>query len=470
MLSFYNKPMTLEAAYTILGLSKTGTSAARYLQKRGARCFLSESLAASPLNQADRDALVALGVTVEMGGHSRQCFAHANTVVVSPGIPPSSSLINELTLSGKTLISDVELAWQQTQDTPWIGITGTNGKTTTTSLVSAILTAAGQHAPACGNIGLPLLDVLDKDTPDTWVAELSSYQLERTRQFKATVGVFLNLTPDHLDWHGSMEAYQRAKLGFLVGERSPQTLVYRAEDPLASVLESQNQSAIRYPFSLKADAVAHAPYAVTLIDDQQLVLKTPQALVPVLNTQDLKLIGPHNIENVMAAVAATYALGVPVETIRQACEAFHAVPHRLEYVATLEGCPVYNDSKATNPEATISALNSFAPGTRVVLIAGGKDKNGPLEAFAQVVAQRVAGVVLFGEAAERFELALQPVTVVQRANSLEAALDQALKLAQQRPVVFSPACASFDMFRNFEDRGDQFKALVQKRAHAHVAG
>jgi UDP-N-acetylmuramoylalanine--D-glutamate ligase len=457
--------MTLDAAYTILGLSKTGTSAARYLQNRGARCFLSESLAASPLNLADRDALTALGVTVEMGGHSRQCFTHADTVVVSPGIPPTATIVKELTLSGKTLISDVELAWLQTPNTPWVGITGTNGKTTTTSLISAILTAAGQHAPACGNIGLPLLEILDQGTPDTWVAELSSYQLERTRQFTATVGVFLNLTPDHLDWHGGLDAYQRAKLGFLTGERSPHTLVYRADDPLAGLLTEKNRSACRYPFSLNPQSVSGAACSVTLVDGHELVLKTPDALVLVLSTRHLKLIGPHNIENVMAAVATTYALGVPVDIIRQACEAFNAVPHRLEYVATIAGCPVYNDSKATNPEATMSALNSFPADQQLVLIAGGKDKNGPLEAFTQLVASRVSAVVLFGEASSRFARALNPVTQVHQAGSMSDALAQALKLAQHQPVVFSPACASFDMFRHFEDRGNQFKALVQQYAH-----
>jgi UDP-N-acetylmuramoylalanine--D-glutamate ligase len=467
------KPMSaysLQPTYTILGLSKTGISAARYLQTRGANCFLSESLAASPLNQAERESLQALGVTVEMGGHSRRCFSHADTIIVSPGIPPTASIIRELTLSGKTLMSDVELAWLCQPKLPWVGITGTNGKTTTTSLISAILQANGRQAPACGNIGLPFLDVLHAGTPDAMVAELSSYQLERTHHFKATVGVFLNLTPDHLDWHGGLDAYQNAKLGFLTGKRSPQTLVFRADEPLAARLRAQTQSPVCYPFSLNPACVANDTCAVTLIDGNQITLKTPNALMPVVTVDRLTLIGPHNVENVMAAIAATYALGVNVDTIRQACEAFQAVPHRLEYVTTINGCAIYNDSKATNPEATMSALTSFPPDKPVVLLAGGKDKNGPLDAFTQVVKDRVSSVVLFGEAAERFEQALKPVTQVFRATTLEDAVKQALNQAHQQPVVFSPACASFDMFRHFEDRGDQFKALIQSLSHAGLAG
>jgi UDP-N-acetylmuramoylalanine--D-glutamate ligase len=454
--------------YTILGLSKTGISAAQYLQTQGAQCFLSESLPASPLNEAERQRLTAMGVVIEMGGHSRRCFTHADTVIISPGVPPSATLIKELTLSGKMLLSDVEIAWQDTQNTPqpvkWVGITGTNGKTTTTSLVSAILTKAGHYAPACGNIGLPFLTVLQERTPDTWVAELSSYQLDRTHNFKVTVGVFLNLTPDHLDWHGSLDAYQNAKLGFITGERSPEVLVYRAADPLASRLSEQNRSPRRYPFSLDPAEVQNAPYAVTLIDAKTIVLKTPQALIPVLNIDELGIIGPHNIENVMASVATAHALDIPIPLVAEVCKAFTGVPHRLEYVATVNGCPVYNDSKATNPEATLSALNSFAADQPVVLLVGGKDKNGPLTDFVAKVNQQASAVVLFGQAADRFEQALQAsgYSAIHQVNDLAELVAKGLALAVEgQPVVFSPACASFDMFKNFEDRGDQFKALVK---------
>jgi UDP-N-acetylmuramoylalanine--D-glutamate ligase len=458
--------------FTILGLSKTGITTARYLQQHGADCFLSESLAASPLNQVERDSLTQLGVQVEMGGHSQTCYTHADVVIASPGIPPSSTLIRELQLSGKQVISDVELAWQGTSATPWVGITGTNGKTTTTSLVSAILTADGKRAPACGNIGLPFFDVLQDGCPEVWVAELSSYQLERTRNFVATVGVFLNLTPDHLDWHGSLTAYQHAKFGFLTGDRSPGTLVYRVADPLAAVLCEQNRSPVRIGFSLDPQAVQALTHSVTLIEGKTLVLRTPDAVVPVLDVDQLQIIGPHNIENVMAAVAVTYALGVNPQVIAQACRAFGGVAHRLEYVCTLNGCKVYNDSKATNPEATLSALNSFADRQPVVLIAGGKDKNGPLAAFVERVKQQVSTVVLFGQAADRFAHALQTdgFKAIVRADTLETAVGKALTAADRQPVVFSPACASFDMFRNFEDRGDQFKAIIQRRLEVENDG
>jgi UDP-N-acetylmuramoylalanine--D-glutamate ligase len=463
---------TLHPQLTVLGLSRTGCSTAAYMQAHGTPCFLSESLAASPLNASERERLQQLGVVVEMGGHSRQCFTHANTVVVSPGIPPSASIIKELALSGKTLISDVELAWQLTPQTPWVGITGTNGKTTTTTLLSAILTAAGHNAPACGNIGLPFFEVLaQNDTPpDVWVAELSSYQLDRTRQFKATVGMFLNLTPDHLDWHGGLEAYQKAKFGFLTGDRSPEVLVYRAEDPLAGVLCQRNQSPRRIPFALQPALVANATEAITLQEgarpeDRTIIYRHAGDTVPLLAVNQLAILGNHNIENVMAAAAAALALGVPAPSIAKACLAFTGVPHRLEYVATVNGCPVYNDSKATNPEATLSALFSFAASQPVVLMAGGRDKLGPLDAFAAAVCHHVAHVVVYGEAAQRFEQALRAAgyTAITHTHTLQDAVDKALAVAHQQPVVFSPACASFDMFKNFEERGDAFKKCIKLR-------
>ncbi len=451
---WHNQPVT------ILGLSKSGIAAASYLAKRGAICFLSETTPASPANKPQREELQALGIEVEMGGHSAKCFDHSDLVIVSPGIPPSSQIIKELTLSGKTIISEVELAYRETQ-TPFIGITGTNGKTTTTTLVSRILEAAGKKAPTCGNIGLPIIGLADQPL-DYLVAELSSFQLYFSPTLKAKVALFMNFKPDHLDWHGSVEAYKQAKINLFAGSHSPEWAVLNADDPVMQEVAKVTQGKVLW-FSLNPQAVNHQEHFITLDVQGNVVVQTDgKPFETLLNIADLKLVGRHNQENVLAAAATAWVLGIPADVIREAATAFEGVEHRLEPVATINNIAFYNDSKATNPDATLSALAAFSP-RKVVLIAGGRDKKGPLDEFVASVKVNAAHVVLMGEAADRFSLELKAAGFnhITLASSLEDAVQKATQLADaQTPVLFSPACSSFDMYRNFEERGQAFKRAV----------
>jgi UDP-N-acetylmuramoylalanine--D-glutamate ligase len=449
-----------EQTLTILGLSKSGCAVAEYVQTRGGQCLISESLPASQNNEKLRQKMLDLGVQVEMGGHSKQVFTHAPMVIASPGIPPSTPVMQEIRHCGLPILSEVELAYRQAPQVPIVGITGTNGKTTTTTLISAILTRAGWQAPACGNIGTPLMEVLHQGTPDALVAELSSYQLALTEQFRAKIGVFLNLTPDHLDWHGSMEAYTKAKLK-LFTQNPPEWCVVLADDPVSMRILTEARTEV-LGFSRHG---VQAPFANGLtVDGEGWITLTMAGQDPVrfFNVADLQILGPHNVENVLAAVGATHLLGIDPAVIHAACKDFAGVEHRLEKVVAPDGRVYYNDSKATNPEATLSALRAFGPEQSVVLIAGGRDKLGPLEEFVAEVALRVSAVVLIGEATERFAQALAVTSVpVHRADNLDTAIRLAERLADQgQPVLFSPACASFDMFANFEERGRVFKALV----------
>ena len=457
---------------TILGLSKSGAAVARYIAKRGGNCFLSETLPASPGNEALKKELEALGVTIEMGGHTKQCFTHATLVVASPGIPPSNSVMEQLRLTQADIVSEVELAYRETlllsKPVPVIGITGTNGKSTTTSLVSHVLTQAGFAAPACGNIGVPLLTVLDDtqyaDGPDFLVSELSSFQLTLSPTLKAKIAIFTNLTPDHLDWHGSLDAYLQAKLQLFTGSQSPEWSVINADDPVAQTIAQKTTGKIVW-VSRHADHVAQYPNRCYLNAQQQaeIVLDNADPVV-LFQTGNLQILGAHNEENAMYAAATAFLLGVKPNVIAAACSSFKSLPHRLEYVTEIDGVRFYNDSKATNPEAAIPALRAFE---KLILIAGGYDKNTPLDEFATEVKQHAQAVVLIGKASERFDTELRHCgyTAIHFATSLEQAVENSLQLAKQQhiPVVFSPACASFDMFKTFEDRGDQFKQAVNQR-------
>ena len=448
---------------TTLGLSRSGCAVARYVATRGGDVFLSETSPASPQNETLRQELQNLGVSLEMGGHSKQCFTHADLVVVSPGIPPSNEVIEQLRMSGKTVISEVEFAYREASDVPIVGITGTNGKSTTTTLVSWILSQAGHSAPACGNIGLPITDVINQQQPDYLVAELSSFQLEFSPTLKAKVAIFTNFKPDHIDWHGSIEAYQEAKLKLFTGVQSPEWAVVLADDPVSQLIAARTQGKVLW-FSRDQHLVENYANKAYLDDSQQVVIHLEgQAPVSLFSVNALQIIGDHNYENVLGSVCATYVLGVEPDTISQACLQFEGLEHRLERVDAIGPRNVlfYNDSKATNTDAAISALRAFKS-NKVILIAGGYDKMTPLDDFVTAVQANARSVILIGAAKERFAQAFEAAGyhAVEFAEDLDAAIAKAYHLSAGEPVLFSPACSSFDMFKNFEERGKAFKASV----------
>jgi UDP-N-acetylmuramoylalanine--D-glutamate ligase len=463
--SWRDKPLT------VLGLSRSGVAVARYVAQRGGRVFLSDTAPASPRNEAWRQELDILGVTVEMGGHGGQCFSHADTVIVSPGIPLGSEVLEQLRLSGKTILSEVEFAWREVTEILLIGITGTNGKSTTTTLVSWILTQAGLDAPACGNIGIPVTDVINRPSgealPDHLVVELSSFQLECSPTLKPAIAILTNFKPDHLDWHGSLEAYREAKLKLFTGVRSPRWSILPADDPIGPDAAQRTEGDVLW-FSRHAASVQDKANKIYVNADNALVLELAgQPVISLLKVNELAIIGDHNVENVLVSAAAAYLSGIPAEQIAAACRNFQGLEHRLERlepVRTVEAGDVlfYNDSKATNTDAAISALRAFKS-RPVILIAGGYDKMTPLDEFVTEVQQHAKTVILIGAAKERFARALaeEGFDAVTFANSLQEAVAEALRISRGEPVLFSPACSSFDMFTNFEERGKVFKQAVQ---------
>lgn len=376
--------------------------------------------------------------------------------MVSPGITPDSEIISQLKEKGKEIICDVELAARETK-IPIVGITGTNGKSTTTALVSHILETAGLKAPACGNFGVPVLDEMEK-APEYLVVEISSYQLHYCSTLAPKVAVWTNLTPDHIEWHGNLQRYIEAKQKLFAKQSSNQYSVLNADDPIVSEFRPESET---FSFSVASTLDGFVQCAFMQYDF--LVYRINGRTQILCHKDDLKIIGKHNLENALAAVSVAAVLNVPIEKIVEGLKSFPGLEHRLEYVDSVASVKYYNDSKATNPNSTIKALEAFE-NQKVVLIAGGKDKHTPLDELVQCIQKYACDVILLGEAKDRFQRALTESGYknVQIAKSMEEAVEIAAGLGKG-PIVLSPACASFDMFKDFEDRGRVFKNLVRSR-------
>lgn len=443
---------------SILGFARSGVSSALYLVKHGAKVRVSDSNVYSDAKAADVAKLESLGVEIEFGGHSDETVEQANLIIASPGIPPRTPAIQKAIELGREVICDIELVYREV-DTPIIAITGTNGKSTTTALTSFLLQQSGRRAPACGNIGVPIFSQLESDTRnDFLVAELSSFQLYYTSKFRPFVAAWINLTPDHLDWHGDLNEYVNAKKRILANQTPDDYAVLNFDDPLVAKLESKSQI---MPNSSQSELPTYANAAFE--SEGQLFLRWKGEVQRVCALNELQIIGRHNIENALAALSIAAICGVPAAEIGKHLKQFKALEHRLEFVAERNGVAFYNDSKATNTDSAIKALEAFAD-QKVVLIAGGKDKGTPLGDFVLAVRKHASAVILIGEAKNRFEKALRDggVENIYQAQSMEEATRMGEKL-KVGPVLLSPACASFDMFKDFEDRGRVFKDIVCTR-------
>lgn len=441
---------------TILGFSLSGIASAIYLAGKSANCTISEKREAKPEDLEKIEELKKLDIKVEMGGHQESTILNSDIVITSPGIPPHSDIIKFIKANNIQIISEVELAFSEAAK-PFIVITGTNGKTTTTKLVSEILTNAGYNAPACGNIGVPIISLIDnEDKIDYFVSELSSYQISTSPAVIPQIAVFLNYAPDHIDWHGSEEAYFEAKESLFKDYRSPVWAVLNACDPKVFDIRHKSLSNI-IAFGREL------PGCSVYIQDNAIVIKNKNKINEVISLSDIPLLGKHNYQNIMAAIAVANLAGVDKEIIKSSIANFKPPEHRLEYVDTIDKIQYYNDSKATNCDSTICALKAFGD-RKVVLIAGGKDKGTDLTELTQTIKEHASSVVLIGEATERFNdaLNLSGYKNIYKTASLEEAIDIAGDL-KQGPVLFAPACASFDMFKNFEERGRAFKDYVIKK-------
>jgi UDP-N-acetylmuramoylalanine--D-glutamate ligase len=440
----------------VVGLGRSGLSAAMFLREQGARVTVSDTRSAVALAK-EIPALLEAGIMVESGGHGLLTFRRQDLIVVSPGVPMETPEVKQVVAFGLPVIGELELASRYLQGRV-VAITGSNGKTTTTTLVGKIFADAGVPTLVGGNIGLPVIDLVAKSGPTTVsVLEVSSFQLETVEEFHPWIAVILNITPDHLDRHGSFETYAAAKARITERQVAEDFLVLNAEDKAAQMVALKTKAEI-YWFSgrrpIKQGAFVHGESIL-------FVAREGAKAEPVMPISDIHLKGSHNVENVLAAVCAARLAKIPAESIRASVAGFAAVEHRLELVKVVNGVEFYNDSKATNVDAAMKAVASFPGG--ILLILGGKDKDSDYTLMSGMLKERVKIVYTIGSAAEKIERELQGVVKIVSAETLQAAVAKAAKAATAGDVVLlSPACSSFDQFENYEQRGRVFRQLVNE--------
>jgi UDP-N-acetylmuramoylalanine--D-glutamate ligase len=442
----------------VVGLGKSGLAAARFLKARGARVTVSDARPATLI--AELSELLDEGFVVESGSHGLLTFRRQDLIVVSPGVPMNVPELMTVRAVGAHIIGELELG-SQFLEGEVIAITGSNGKTTTTTLVGEIMKASGRPTLVGGNIGLPVTEMVAQSTPETWsVLEVSSFQLETIETFRPRIAAVLNITPDHLDRHGSFEAYWAAKARIAEFQTTEDFLVLNAEDVKTQGVAAKTKAQV-YWFSakrrVKQGAFVHGESVFFALSENA----QPEAILPVA---EIPLAGAHNVENVLAAVCMARLAGVSSEVIRSTVAQFKAVEHRLEFVRELAGVRYFNDSKATNVDATMKAIEAFPGGIHLIL--GGKDKDSDYTTLVPLVRERVKTVITIGSAAEKIErqfAGVAPIEAkIESAGTMQQAVATARKLATAGDtVLLAPACASFDQFRNYEERGRVFKELVQ---------
>lgn len=451
--------MATDSNILVLGLGSSGVAVARYCANRMPSRFASVTAvdaADTPSLRATAEQLERLGVEVMLG--ITDPAGEYDTCVASPGIPPHAPVMVAARSRARRTVSEIQFAFEESSS-PWIAVTGTNGKTTTTALTAHLLACAGLSARAVGNIGDPATDaVADQDAGQVLVAEVSSFQLALTTTFHPRVSVLLNITPDHVDWHGSLEGYTNDKLKVFANLGPDDIAVIDVDDPgsapYADVVESQGTEVVRVSRTRSHDGGATAAGGV-------LALLTAKGRIELCGQDELLIKGPHNVSNALAASSAAHAIGAKPADIRKGLTTFRPIEHRLEPVGTVAGVEWFNDSKATNPDAVSKALAAF--GDRpIVLLLGGRNKGNEFGPLALEAAERAKAVVLFGEACEELARAFAASAVkTYRSGTLAEAVERAASISSPGDaVVLSPACASFDEFANYEERGRSFKRLV----------
>lgn len=440
----------------VVGLGKSGLAAALFLRRQGAHVTVSDIRSAEALAK-DIPALLDAGIMVESGGHGLLTFRRQDLIVVSPGVPLDTPELVQVKAFGLEVIGELELAVRFLNGRI-LAITGSNGKTTTTALVGEILKAAGLPTLVGGNIGVPVVSLIEESTEDSWtVLEVSSFQLETTEKFHPAIAVILNITPDHLDRHGSFENYARAKERIFAAQTGKDFVVLNADNARAAAAATRSSAQV-YWFSAE-----HMVQLGAWVEEGQIVYRAtldgkPEAIMPI---SAIPLKGLHNVENVLAALCASSLAGAPADAVRRAVENFKAVEHRLEYVATLNGVEFYNDSKATNVDATAKAIAAFPSGIHLIL--GGKDKNSDYAQLTELLRSRVHAVYTIGSAANKIESQLRGVVALHSCETLDRAVGAAAAAAHPGEIVLlAPACSSFDQFENYEHRGRVFKELVNE--------
>ena len=443
----------------VVGLGKSGVASALFMKAHGARVTVSDTKSGDELRN-EIPVLLDHGITVETGGHGERTFRGQDLIVVSPGVPVDAPPLVQARSLGETVIGEIELAAQFLPG-PIVAITGSNGKTTTTTLTGEIMTAAGLPTLVGGNIGTPAISLAERAKADTAVVlEISSFQLETIQTFRPKIAVVLNVTPDHLDRHRTFEIYTDAKARIFENQQESDFAVLNADDPTGVAMGQRTRAQV-YWFSRLKEVQSGA-----WVRDGNIVFRDPKGQREILQVSEIPLKGAHNLENVLAAVCASILMGCAPEKIRQAVHNFKAVEHRLEFVATIGGVDYFNDSKATNVDATIKALESFP--ANIHLILGGKDKGSDYTVLNDLIRQRVKRIYTIGAAAAKIESQVKGAEVL-HSETLENAIRKAHATAQSGDIVLlAPACASFDQFKSYEHRGKLFKEIVSGLAAAKV--
>ena len=438
----------------VIGIARSGVAVARFLVDKGARVTLTDNKRPEQLQETLRG-LPAGKVEVMAGVYPEVNAGSFDMVVVSPGVPLKVTPVQQAFAAGVPVIGELELAFRFA-NSPMVAITGTNGKTTTTTLIGEIFKTAGRKTCVGGNIGLPLVLEVEKYGPeDVVVAEVSSFQLETIEEFRPRAAALLNFTPDHLDRHGTMENYMAVKARIFEHQGPGDFTVLNYDDPEVRKLSGQTAGQVIF-FSRQ-----HILETGVFVQDGHVVAVTGENREIICSVQEIGIRGAHNLENALAAAAATYVMGVSGATISQVLRTFPGVAHRMEFVAEFNGVRYINDSKGTNPDAAIKALEAYEE--PIVLIAGGRNKGSRFDEFAAVIKKKARALVVVGECAEEIAAAakLAGFDNIRRAGSFDEAVLTAAGLAVAGDIVLlSPACASWDMFKNFEERGDLFKAVV----------
>ena len=444
----------------IVGLGESGKAAAAFFGRQGA------IVSATDLQPAEKmltvkEELEKQGVECHFGGHPASLFLGQDMIVPSPGVPWNLPRLDAARNSGVQVMGELEIAAGLLRGRV-IGVTGANGKTTTTALIGHILESAGKRVQIGGNIGRPVLAMVDESTPhtcdDTWddnwnVLELSSFQLEAMNSFRSHIGVVLNITPDHLDRHGTFEAYAAAKARIMRAQKSGDHLVLNADDAVCRSFAEASRAQVVWFSRTSSGGARQGSFGAVVQDDWLLWNggKVTETTLPIRGT--------HNLENALAAVAATSLAGIPASEIGRAMGSFRPVEHRLEFVRNVAGVDYYNDSKATNVDATLKALEAFDSGLWVIL--GGTDKGSDYRTLQDALSQRAKAALLIGASAAKIEQQLEGRVPVHVLGTLERAVQFAHRQASPGDtVLLAPACASFDQFDNYEHRGRVFKDLI----------
>jgi len=444
----------------VAGAARSGIAAAQFLLTQGARVILTDKKNRSEL-ESDIAPLLDLAahsgeLVLELGGHRNETFAACAFVVVSPGMPLALPIFEISRKAGIPIIAEVELAYRHLKG-KIIGITGSNGKTTTTTLVSDLLTGAGLRGFAAGNIGTPLISLAaGSSSEDIYAVELSSFQLEGIQKFKPFIASILNLTPDHMDRYSGFEDYIAAKQRVFMNQDRSDFAVLNADDARTAAMQTTIRARpLMFSRSKTMDSG-------TFVRNGRVIFRHEESENDLFDLNAISLKGTHNLENVLAACTMAILAGAPPESLEKSVRRFKGVEHRIEFVTELNGVQYFNDSKATNVDATVKSIEAF-PGN-ILLIAGGRDKAGDFTVLKSLVHERVKHLIVIGEAAGKIRKALSDATDVSEAPSMQEAVSICRQLACPGDVVLlAPACASFDMFQNYEHRGRVFKEAVLKQ-------